>query len=309
MTETPLPDLVTTIILTHNEELHLARALESARRYSSQIVVVDSYSTDATPRIAQEGGARFLQNPWVNYAKQFNWALENGGITTPWVIRLDADEIIGEDLAENIRRDLPAMPEDVSGVTFDRRHIFLGRWVRHGGRFPLRLLRLWRPERGKVEDRWMDEHIVLSGGRTVHMDGRFEDACLKDLTFFTEKHNHYATREAIDTLIPRHNLPIGREEVPEEAMNRQALIKRIIKDRIYNRLPFGVGPLGYFLYRYIVQLGFLDGRSGLIYHVLQGFWYRFLVNAKLVELEMMLSDCKTPQDKVEALRKATGLKL
>jgi glycosyltransferase involved in cell wall biosynthesis len=309
MNTLPPPDLVTTILITYNEELHLARALDSARRYSSQIVVVDSYSTDATEQIARAGGARFLQNPWVNHAKQFNWALEHGGITTPWVLRLDADEIIGEDLAETILRDLPTMPADVSGVTFDRRHIFLGRWVRHGGRYPLRLLRLWRTGMGQVEDRWMDEHVVLSGGRTTHMAGRFEDANLKDITFFTAKHNDYATREAVEVLIQNHNLPVGRDAPPDHVMTRQAAIKRLIKKRIYNKLPFGAGPLGYFLYRYIVQLGFLDGRTGLIYHVLQGFWYRFLVNAKLVELDMMLSQCPTADDKIAALRAATGLKL
>lgn len=309
MTDMISRNLVTTVILTHNEELHLARALASARLYSDRIVVVDSGSSDGTARIAREGGADFLHNDWVNHARQFNWALEHAGITTPWVLRLDADEIIGEDLAGRILSDLPAMPADVSGITFDRRHIFLGRWVRHGGRYPLRLLRLWRRGMGQVEDRWMDEHVVLSGGRTVHMAGRFEDANLKDITFFTAKHNDYATREALEVLIARHHLPIGRHDQVEQTMSRQAAIKRMVKERIYNRLPFGIGPLGYFLYRYTVQLGFLDGRSGLIYHFLQGFWYRFLVNAKVVELDMMLGQDMTSDKKVDILRKATGLKL
>ncbi|WDF72872.1 glycosyltransferase family 2 protein [Novosphingobium sp. KACC 22771] len=300
---------VTTIILTFNEEVHIARSIASAKAYSSDILVVDSFSTDKTVDIAKAAGARVMQNKFVNQARQFNWALEHGEVTTDWILRLDADEIIGADLAERINRDLAALPADVSGITFDRRHIFMGRWVRRGGRYPLRLLRLWRNGKGAVEDRWMDEHVVISDGRIIHMAGQFDDASLMDLTFFTAKHNAYATREAIEVLNARYGLfgDGGHDTSPN--MGRQARVKRFIKERIFNKMPFGTGPLAYFLYRYVIQLGFLDGKTGLIYHFLQGFWYRFLVNAKIVELERIVKDANSREERIAVLAAATGLRL
>lgn len=299
---------ITTVILTYNEELHLARCLDYARAFSQDILVVDSFSTDSTVAIAQAAGARVIQNPWTNHARQFNWALDHGDIATQWILRLDADEIIGPDLAERLNREVPALPEDVAGATFDRRHIFMGRWVRHGGRYPLRLLRLWRNGQGRVEDRWMDEHVSVEGGQIVHMPGQFDDHALKDLTFFTAKHNDYATREAIEVLYSRHGLS-GDHGAEVEGLGRQAKIKRWIKNKVYNRLPFGTGPLIYLLVRLFPQLGILDGPTGIAYHVLQGFWYRFLVDAKVMELETVIADTPDRETRLERLRAATGLKL
>lgn len=301
--------LVTTVILTFNEELHIARSIASVQRFGSEVVIVDSGSTDRTVEIAEAAGARVLKNPFINYAKQYNWGLENGQVSTPWVLRLDADEIIGDDLGDRIARELPVMAADVAGITFDRRHIFMGRWVRHGGRYPLRLLRLWRTGQGEIEDRWMDEHVVIKGGRTIHMAGEFDDASLKDLSFFTIKHNGYAAREAIDILDQRYGLFEGDVHTPASNLSFQAAFKRAMKQKVYNRLPFGWGPLGFFLYRYILQLGFLDGKTGLIYHFLQGFWYRFLVEAKVLEMERLIVDCSTNDERLSILRQATGLKL
>ena len=122
-------------------------------------------------------------------------------------------------------------------------------------------------------------------------DGGFADHNLNNLTYFTDKHNTYATREAIDVLSRKYRLTPLDADLMQASW--QAAAKRWIKERIYNRLPFWLGPLGYFLYRYFIQLGFLDGRTGLIYHFLQGFWYRFLVGAKVFEFDEALSDAPT----------------
>jgi glycosyltransferase involved in cell wall biosynthesis len=307
MTQTFEPG-ITTVILTHNEELHLGRCLDYARAFSREIVIVDSFSTDRTLEIAAAHGARVIQNPWTNYAQQFNFALEQGNITTQWVLRLDADEIIGPDLADKLNRDVPTLPETVVGATFDRRHIFMGRWVRHGGRYPLRLLRLWRNGRGHIENRWMDEHVEVGEGDIIHMAGQFDDHVLKDLTFFTAKHNGYATREAIDVLNDRYHLLDGIDDDAQGA-GKQAAIKRWIKRNLYNRMPFGTGPLLYLLVRLFPQLGILDGPTGITYHVLQGFWYRFLVDAKVMELETLIADAPDRETRLARLRAATGLKL
>ena len=298
---------LTVIILTFNEERHIARAIESVRSIATDVLVVDSGSKDRTVELASAAGARVLQHPFVNYSRQFQWALDHGGVTADWIMRLDADEVIEADLAAEIGRRLPDLPPAVVAVNLKRKHIFMGRWIKHGGRYPLVLLRLWRRGHGRIEDRWMDEHIVTWNGQTITMDGGFADICLHDLTFFTDKHNKYATREAIDVLNQRYGLL--KEDRQRNLGSKQAMLKRRIKEKIYNRLPPFVGPTGFFLYRYIVQLGFLDGRPGVIYHFLQGFWYRFLVSAKVIELDDAMRDCTTKQQRLARLAHLTGHKL
>lgn len=300
---------VAVLILTFNEEIHIERSIASVRPFARDILVIDSFSTDNTVALARAAGARVLTNQFVNYSKQFQWGLDEGGITSEWILRLDADEIIEPDLADEIRVALPTLPADVMGVNFDRKHVFMGRWVRHGGRYPLRLLRLWRRQHGRIEDRWMDEHIVIWGGRTITFKGGFADANMNDLTFFTDKHNKYATREAVDVLSQKYGLFPRDEAFSSEAVSRQAGWKRSIKEKVYNRMPFWVGPFGYFLYRYVFQLGFLDGQSGLIYHFLQGFWYRFLVGAKVKEFEAAMAECSTNDERRLCLARLTGLKI
>lgn len=307
----PLVPGITTVILTFNEEIHIVRAIENARVISDEILIVDSFSTDRTVEIAEAAGARVIQNKWVNYAKQFQFALDHGDIRRAWTLRLDADELVGPDLAARINAELPGMAPDVAGIVFSRRHIFMGRWVRFGGRYPLNLLRLWRTGQGEVEDRWMDEHVLIHGGRTIAMAGEFADASERDLAFFVTKHNGYAAREAIDRLDQRYALFDKAEAISKDNSGWQASLKRFVKERVYNQLPFGVGPLGYFLYRYFPQLGFLDGKTGLIYHFMQGFWYRFLVDAKTLEFEraMQAAGCTTREERIVTLRHVTGLSL
>lgn len=300
---------LTTIILTHNEEQHIERAIGSVRHIAREIFVIDSFSADRTAEIARASGATVLQNPFVTQSQQFQWALENAPITSDWVMRLDADEVIEPDLAARIASELPKLPKDVAGVNLKRKHIFMGRFIRHGGRYPLVLLRIWRRGQGRIEQRWMDEHIVVSGGRTVTFEGGFADHSLFDLTFFTDKHNKYATREAIDVLNKRYGLFAADEGVAAGGGSLQASWKRGVKERVYNRLPFWLGPLGYFLWRYFPQLGFLDGREGLIYHFLQGFWYRFLVGAKVEEFDRALRKLETREARLAELGRLTGYDL
>ncbi len=300
---------ITVIILTFNEERHLKRAIASVQPFAKDVLVVDSFSTDKTVEIANSLGARVMQRRFINQAEQFNWALDNGGVSTGWIMRLDADEIIGEDLTEAIRDRIDALSDDITGVIFERKHIFMGKWVRFGGRFPLPLLRLWRTGEGRVEQKWMDEHVVVRRGRTITLKGTFEDRNDNDLSFFTAKHNAYATREAIEVLIRRYGLTTGAGAEESELNDVRNRLKRWIKVNLYERLPLSFGPLCYFLFRYIFQLGFLDGRSGTIYHVLQGFWYRYLVACKIYELERGIARDMQPYEIVEFLSDATGFDL
>ncbi len=301
---------ITAVILTYNEALHLERAIRSIQAFTDQILVVDSGSSDGTAEIAQRLGAEVHTHAFVNQARQFQWALDTLDIRGEWVLRLDADEIIEPDLAREISEKLPQLPAEVVGVNLQRKHIFMDRWVRHGGRYPLVMLRLWRHGKGRVEDRWMDEHVVVWGGRTVTFDGGFADHNLHDLSYFTDKHNKYATREAIEVLNQRLGLFARDEALNARSASFQASFKRWVKERVYNRIPFTVSATLYFLYRYIVQLGFLDGRSGLVYHFLQGYWYRFLVGAKVMELERAVAHLHDDKATICAeLSRLTGHKL
>jgi glycosyltransferase involved in cell wall biosynthesis len=303
------PALISAAVLTHNEDRHIERLLRSLRDFGCRAFVVDSHSTDKTAVLAQELGAKVVQHQFINYAQQFQWAVDNLPIESEWVMRLDADETLTPELIEEIRRRLPELPPSVTGVNLKRRHIFLGRWIKHGGRYPLTLLRIWRNGAARIEQRWMDEHMVLLHGRAVTFEYDFSDHNLNDLSFFTDKHNKYATREAIDVLMRRYNLGGADEALTSESASRQAASKRWIKERLYNSLPFWLGPLGYFLFRYFFQLGFLDGREGLVYHFLQGFWYRFLVGAKVLEFDRVLKPLDDPDARLAALARLTGYAL
>ena len=297
------------IILTHNEALHIERALTILAPLVAEVFVIDSGSTDGTVEIAQAHGATVMYNPWTNYAQQFRWGLDHARITADWVMRLDADEVIEPDLVDEIARELPRLPPEVTGVNLKRKHVFMGRWIRHGGRYPLILLRIWRHGKGRIEQRWMDEHMLLTQGRAVTFRGGFADVNLNDLTFFTDKHNKYAVREAIDIINHRLHMFEKDEALGAQSTSPQASAKRWLKERIYNRLPFWAGPTAYFLYRYIVQLGVLDGREGLIYHGLQGWWYRFLVEAKVVELEQAVAHLSEREAILDQLSRLTGHQL
>lgn len=300
---------VSVVILTYNEERHITRAIESVAFFASQVIVIDSFSTDRTVEVARSLGATVLQNPFINQAKQFQWGLDNAPITSDWIMRLDADEVIEPELGHEILEKLPTLGSDVVGINLKRKHIFLGRWIRHGGRYPLILTRIWRKGQGRIEDRWMDEHIIVWGGRTVLFDNPFADHNLNDLGFFTDKHNKYATREAVDVLNRRYGLFAEDQNLTSGGSSLQASMKRFIKERIYNRIPFPVSTLAYFLFRYIGQLGFLDGREGLAYHFLQGYWYRFLVGSKVMEFDRALRGAATAEEKRLELAKLTNLKL
>jgi glycosyltransferase involved in cell wall biosynthesis len=295
------------IILTYNEAKHLARALMHVAPFAKEVFVVDSFSTDDTVEIAKAHGATVLQNRFVNQARQFQWALDHAPVTAKWVMRLDADEVIEPPLAVEIEAKLPNLSLDICGVNLKRKHIFLGRRIRHGGRYPLVLLRIWRTGKARVEDRWMDEHIILREGRQTTFDESFADHNLNDLSYFIEKHNGYATREAFEIVSLRFGLADSQDQLGSGATSRQATIKRFLKTRVYSRMPFELSSCMYFLYRYFIRLGFLDGREGLAYHFLQGFWYRFLVGAKVREIRSSLKGLGTADEIRDRLAVLTGL--
>lgn len=279
--------MLTTIILTKNEEKHIARAIKSVKGISERVVVVDSGSIDRTVKIACELGAQVLENPWVNYATQFNWGLDQLPEDTQWVLRLDADEYVTPKLHAQIAEALKTTGDDVAAMVVSRRMHFMGRAIRWGGVFPIRIARLFRYGRGRCENRWMDEHIIFDGA-SIDLWGELIDDNHNSVTWWTDKHNWYASREVVDLLNVEMNFMDGFETVAGLEGGQQAGVKRWLKEKVYAKLPGGSRAALYFLYRYIVRLGFLDGNEGRAFHVLQGFWYRYLVDTKMHEVRRFM---------------------
>lgn len=272
---------LTAIILTFNEELHVERAICSLKLVANRILVIDSGSTDATTLIAKENGAEVYYNSWVNHAVQINWALDNCNIDTRWVLRLDADEYLTKELQSELLSVLGQ--SDFTHYYIKRRVIFMDHWIRYGGYYPTWLLRLWEHNiNARCENRWMDEHIKVEGGVPGRLKSDLVDHNLNDLTWWTDKHNRYATREAVDILNTLYGFTKDNDYVTPKLFGSQVERKRWFKMR-YVKLPLFIRPLLYFFYRYLVKFGFLDKKAGLIWHCLQGGWYRFLVDAKIAE--------------------------
>jgi glycosyltransferase involved in cell wall biosynthesis len=274
--------MLSVIILTYNETVNLPTCLASLQSLGAEIFIVDSNSSDNTVEIAKQAGCQVFTHPFQNHAEQVNWALENLPIVTPWIMRLDADERLTPELVEELKQILPTTSTEIAGYQVKRQVFFMGRWIRHGGYYPTWLLRVWRKDIGTCEQRWMDEHIVLSKGNTANLRYDIIDENQKDLTFWTDKHNRYADREVKDLLGVIAN---ESDELLDKNQQSQAGQRRWVKKNLYARSPLFLRAFLYFLMRYIVGLGFLDGVQGLIFHFLQGFWYRFLVDAKIYEIK------------------------
>ncbi len=275
---------ITAIILTYNEELNIAESLLSISDWVEEIIIIDSFSTDKTIDIAKKYECRYFERKFVNQAEQFNWALDNVQINNEWILRLDSDEIMlpetWKEIAEHFKSEAKLKEENIAGFYMKRRVYFMNRWIRHGGYYPAWFLRLWRKDSGRYEDRAMDEHVILKKGKTINLENDFEEHDRKNLSIWIEKHNKYAEREATSVLEKSNNeITANREGSDPER-------RRWYKDNLYYRLPPFFRALLYWKYRYIIRLGVLDGIPGLIWHFLQGFWYRFLVDAKIYELRI-----------------------
>jgi glycosyltransferase involved in cell wall biosynthesis len=276
---------LTVVVLTHNEEIHIERCIRSLLPIASKIFIVDSFSTDRTVEIAQSLGAVVEQRKWKNYADQFQWGLDNCGTETDWVMRMDADEYLEPGLQHELVRILPSISAETGGIYIRRKVFFYGKWIRHGGFYPHILLRIWRNGKGRIEQRWMDEHIVLPPeAKTIMVKEHLVDDNLKGITFWINKHNSYASREMVDLLNNKYAL-LEKDESLKLVDDPQAKWKRLVKDKVYSRLPVGLRAAVYFFYRYFFRLGFLDGSKGFLWHFMQGFWYRLLVDIKIMEME------------------------
>jgi glycosyltransferase involved in cell wall biosynthesis len=269
---------LTVIVLTYNEETNLPACLASLDGLGADIFVVDSGSTDGTVEIARAGGSYVAEHPFANYAEQRNWAQEHLPIKTEWVLHLDADERLTPGLVGEVTRVLSEPPSRVDGFLLRKRTIFMGRWIRHGGHYPSYHLRLFRKDRGFCERRLYDQHFIVRG--TVgRLTNDYLDVVASDLGTWTSRHVRWAGLEAREMMLPGS----GAERVRPRMLGNPIERRRWRRERLLWRLPLFTRALGYWGYRYFLRLGFLDGMEGLIFHFLQGCWYRFLVDAYVYE--------------------------
>lgn len=266
------------IVLTKNEERNLPDCLASLEGLAAEIWVVDSGSTDRTLAVARAAGCRLAEHPFETYAAQRNWAFDHLPIQAPWTLCLDADERLTPELKRRVREVTAGTDASYAGYMMSRRTVFLGRWLRHGGQYPAWHVRLFRTGKGRCEDRRYDQHFVVDGpvGR---LEGDFIDVLTDSLTTWTERHNRWATLEAEELLLGRDE----RLQVRPRLLGTPLERKRFLRMRIYRHLPLFARPFLLFFFDYVLRLGFLDGVPGLIFHTLQRFWFRFLIDAKTYE--------------------------
>ncbi|MCE3247248.1 MAG: glycosyltransferase [Geminicoccaceae bacterium] len=274
--------MLAVIILTLNEEANLPHALSSLQGLDAEVFVVDSGSTDRTLEIARAAGCQVIEHPFENYAVQRNWAFDHLRVATPWTLCLDADERLTPELVGEIRATLSREDSPYDGYMLRKRTIFLGRWIRHGGQYPAYHLRLFRSGRGRCEARLYDQHFIVDG-RVGRLRNDYIDVITSDLGRFISRHNRWAELEAAEILAQSEGATQRGPTVAPALTGTAIERRRFLRTRVYQRFPLFVRPFLFWFYGYVLRGGFLDGVEGLIFHTLQRFWFRFLVDARIWE--------------------------
>ncbi len=270
-------------LLTHDEELNLPACLESVKALPAKVVVIDSGSTDATVSLARGFGATVVVHPFETHSQQWNWALQTLPSTSEWILALDADQRLTPELAAEIQKVL-RIPPAVDGYYLNRRQIFRARWIRHGGYYPKRMLKLFRRSRASCDEtERVDSRFHVDGKCGFLENDMIEDNQKeRDLNFWLSKHQRYAKCQAQEDW-ERHFQKVkgkGRGDFFGTPDQRVLRLKQI-----WNGLPLYLRPFLYFGWRYFFRFGFLDGKSGFVFHFLQAFWYRLLIDIHLDELK------------------------
>ncbi len=275
---------VTAVVLTLNEELNLPACLDSLGGLCKQTFVVDSGSTDRTAEIAQRFGAQVIQHPFETHAKQWNWAFQRLPITGEWVLALDADQRVTPELKDEILHALPETPDEVAGYYLPRKQFFRGRWIRWGGYWPKHLLKLFRRGAAHSDEQELVDFRFYVRGETRCLKQPLIEENLKErhIAFWLQKHLRFIDLQAQEEYRRRHRrvgwaIPPAPLGTPDQRV--------LFWKRIWYWMPRYARPFLYYGHRYIFQLGVLDGRQGALFHFLQAFWLRLMIDVRLGELE------------------------
>lgn len=276
-------DDLTVIIITYNEEANIRECIESINGVTNNIFVVDSFSNDATKEILNDMDVRYAEYEFITYAHKRNWAQKNNPFKTKWVMHLDADERFTPELTAWFVNEFSEKKKITDGFLFSRKVIFMNKWIKHGGQYPNYHARLFREHLGHCENKDYDQHFVIDSNRiTVVPRADIINNVVTDLDDFITSHNRWATKEAKE-IFSNHGLSVG--EVKANILGNPMQRQRWLKHNIFEKFPLFIRSFLYFSYKYFLRLGFLDGKEGLIFFVLQTFWFRFLVDAKVFEMK------------------------
>ncbi len=267
---------ITAIILTKNEEKNIVDCINSIKKLVKRVIVVDSGSDDRTIDLAKSLGADTYYHKFENYARQFNWGIDNTDIDTKWILRLDADERFTPELCAKLENECKVhMNDDVNGFAIEAWLFFMGKKLIHGGGRKRKIM-VFKTGIGRIEDRKMDEHTVLSSGTAISLEEKFLHYDYKDLSTYVKKLNWYATREMQDYMEERFL------DSTFNASNEYISQKRRKKTKYY-KAPMFWRCWAYFFYAYFIKRNFLNGKEGFIYSFLYHLYYRLLVDAKIYE--------------------------
>ncbi len=267
---------ISAIVITLNEEKNIADCLESIHSWADEIFVVDSGSADRTIELAKRYTDKIRHHAFENFARQRNWAQDELPIKNEWVLHLDADERISPELAESVRAVF-ASGKPADGIMAPRRTVFRGKWIRFGGHYPVYQLRFFKKSRGRSEERLYDQNYIVKGG-VLKAKGDIINIINPELDEWKERHGRWAVLEARETANESRVMRAGLFGGPIERRNW-------LRYRLYYTMPLFVRAYIYFFYRYILRLGFLDGKRGAVFHFYQGLWYRLLVDKEICRLK------------------------
>jgi glycosyltransferase involved in cell wall biosynthesis len=265
---------ITVLILTYNEEKNIEHTLNNVKNFADEVVILDSYSTDQTINIAKEFGAKVHFRKFDDFSSQRKYALNSLPLSGDWIFVLDADEILTEELKQEILTELPATQLDA--FIIKRRFYWQGKWIKRGY-YPTELLRLGRKGKIDCDNRPINEHIICTTRKVGCLKYDLIDYNRNDLSSWITKHNSYSTREALQL--------IYNDNTRYNFWGSQYERKRWIRSNIWNNLPPVIRPFLYFIYRYVLKGGFLDGKKAFVYHFLHAFIYRILIDFKYLEIK------------------------
>ena len=272
------------IILTYNEQEHLPRLLRSIEPLEAPVYILDSGSTDDTLSIAENFGATIAQNPFKNHPEQWNYALNCFTITTPWIIALDADQWLSEQLQKKLLDFRSThLSSTINGIYFNRKNYFRGEWIKYGGYYPKYLLKMFRKGKGRSDlNENMDHRFIIEGETTTWKDGIIHEENFKEnhINFWISKHNRYSDLVAQEEIERRQQI---RHQAIKPKMFGSPDERIAAYKKMWWKMPLYLRPFCYFFYRFFLQLGFLDGKQGRLFHFLQGFWFRMIVDMKIEE--------------------------
>ena len=269
------------IILTYNEEMHLPRLFESIKDLNATTYILDSESTDATIEIAEKYGAVVKTHPFENHPKQWDFALKNFEIQTPWIIGLDADQIVTPELYMMLNEFETEKYTCVNGIYFNRKNYFQGSWIRYGGYYPIYLLKMFRTGIGFSDlNENMDHRFIVPGKTVIWKKGHLLEENLKenDIHFWFKKHERYSDLIAQEEVERMRNL---RSQSLKPNLLGNPDEKKAWLKRLWWKLPLGIRPYLYYGTRMFLQFGLLDNKTARHFHYLQGLWFRKLVDKKI----------------------------